>query len=62
MNIKRCPFCGWGTIIDSGGWFSHVATCNSCGARTGKYKTWEQAIEAWNKRAWNSQVSEKQNI
>lgn len=47
---KPCPFCGWGTIIDGGLLLSHVCECNSCHAKTKKYKTWEEAVEAWNQR------------
>ena len=50
VEPKRCPFCGWGTIVDSGGFIEHAACCNACGARTAKYKTWEEAVEAWNRR------------
>ena len=50
MNIKPCPFCGWGTIVDGGGFFSHACECNACHAKTKNYKTWEEAIEAWNRR------------
>lgn len=48
---KPCPHCGWGTIVDMGGLFSHAAGCNSCGARTKKYKTWKEAVHEWNRRA-----------
>ena len=50
MNeLKPCPFCGWGTIVD-GGFLNHRCTCNSCGASTKPYPTWELAVEAWNRR------------
>lgn len=47
---KQCPFCGWGTIVDGGLLFGHSCECNSCHARTKKYKTWEEAVEVWNRR------------
>lgn len=50
-TLKPCPFCGWGTIVDMGGLFSHSAGCNSCGTKTKNYKTWEEAVTAWNARA-----------
>lgn len=46
---KPCPFCGWGTIVD-GGFLDHKCTCNSCGASTKGYPTWELAVDAWNRR------------
>ena len=46
---KPCPYCGWGTIVD-GGIFKHRCECNSCHARTATYKTWEEAVKAWNTR------------
>ena len=50
-ELKKCPFCGWGTIADGGGFFSHACECNACHAKTKNYKTWEEAVEAWNRRA-----------
>ena len=52
-ELKPCPFCGWGTIVDGGGLLSHACQCNACGAKTKNYKTWEEAIEAWNRRQEN---------
>lgn len=48
-ELKPCPFCGWRTIVDGGGFFSHACECNVCHAKTKNYKTWEEAIEAWNR-------------
>ena len=50
-ELKPCPFCGWRTIVDGGGFLSHACECNVCHAQTKNYKTWEEAIEAWNRRA-----------
>ncbi len=50
-KLKPCPFCGWGTIVD-GGFLNHSCTCNSCRASTKPYPTWELAVEAWNRRAY----------
>lgn len=48
-RLKPCPFCGWGTIVDNG-IFYHYCECNDCHARTKKYKTKAEAIDAWNMR------------
>lgn len=50
---KPCPYCGGGTIIDGGLFFKHSCECNSCHARTASYKTWEEAVKAWNRREDN---------
>ena len=50
-GLKPCPFCGWGTIVDGGGLFTHACECNACHAKTKNYKTWEEAVEVWNRRA-----------
>lgn len=49
-ELKPCPFCGWGTIVD-GGFLHYKCTCSACGASTKEYPTWELAVEAWNRRA-----------
>lgn len=48
-KLKKCPFCGWGTIVE-GGILKHYWECNSCHARTDGYVTQEEATEAWNSR------------
>ena len=48
-ELKPCPFCGWGTIVN-GGILNYRCQCNSCGATTKGYPTWELAVEAWNRR------------
>lgn len=55
---KTCPFCGWGTIVDGGGLFSHACECNSCGARTKNYRIWEEAVKAWNRRTCSCKKQE----
>ena len=56
-KLKPCPFCGWGTIVEIVTFSSlfgyHAIGCNACGARTNPYKTEEEAIAEWNKRAYN---------
>lgn len=49
FSPRPCPFCGWGTIVDTG-IIKHACKCKSCGARTRGYKTWEEAVAAWNNR------------
>ena len=64
-ELKPCPFCGgdarynritYHTVIANE---SHIVFCAKCGASTQKYKTKQEAIAAWNKRAaetFNSEV------
>ena len=49
---KRCPFCGWGTIVDDPTFFTnkHKCMCHACGASTRLYPTWEEAVKHWNMR------------
>jgi hypothetical protein len=49
-ELKPCPFCGWGTIVD-GGIIKHYCECYACHAKGKPCKTWKEAIEAWNRRA-----------
>lgn len=51
---KRCPFCGWGTIVDGSYLTGHSCVCMSCGTRTRKVRTWEEAVELWNKREFEN--------
>lgn len=51
-ELKPCPFCGWGTIVD-GGLIKHYCECYACHAKGKPCKTWEEAVEAWNRRACN---------
>lgn len=51
-ELKPCPFCGWGTIVD-GGIIKHYCECYACHAKRKPCKTWEEAIEAWNRREKN---------
>ena len=50
-ELKPCPFCGWGTICEvSTVPFRHKCGCHACGASTASYRTWDEAVEAWNTR------------
>lgn len=51
-ELKPCPFCGWGTICEVITVpFRHKCGCHACGASTANYRTWDEAVEAWNTRA-----------
>ena len=58
-ELKPYPFCGWGTIVDGGGFFSHACECNACHAKTKNYKTWEEAIEAWNRHVRRNEIQKE---
>ena len=48
-ELKACPFCG-GSARDINQVIGHIILCRFCDARTGFYRTEEEAIEAWNRR------------
>lgn len=54
-ELKPCPFCGGKAKIRSEKyWQPNVrrnVICTNCFANTGWYKTEDEAIEAWNRRA-----------
>ena len=56
-ELKPCPFCGWGTIVEvvtfASLWGFHSYGCNACGTRTKPYKSEKEAIAAWNRRVNN---------
>lgn len=51
-ELKPCPFCGekadYSQSVNMGGW---KVLCERCGGQTRFFRTPEQAIEAWNRRA-----------
>lgn len=49
IQPMQCPFCGWGTIVEAY-MIGHGCMCNSCNAKTARYKTWDEAVKAWNNR------------
>ena len=62
MNkLKPCPFCGWGTIVE-GGIIRYKCQCNSCGASTKSYPTWELAVKAWNRRTNENSDMDNSNL
>lgn len=61
-ELKPCPFCGskWANVKYVNNPFDrhHIyggfaAYCDDCGATTKHFKTEQEAIEAWNRRADN---------
>lgn len=64
MNeLKPCPFCGgiafvehWELSSPDEGWDDerydmYYITCSECESTTDEYRSKEEAIEAWNRRA-----------
>ena len=55
-QLKPCPFCSSVEEnlrlykLSQGFGFVYLVSCTGCVATTGKYKTEEQAIKAWNNR------------
>ena len=50
-KLKTCPFCGSQARVLSVTGRNHYVICNHCESRVSEYRTPEEAIEAWNKRA-----------
>ena len=49
--LKRCPFCaGRGVIAVYGK--AYTALCENCGIETPRYATRREAVENWNRRAY----------
>lgn len=54
MKLKKCPFCGTKNVIAAGGTATPpFVRCNDCGATGPTRQTYEEAIEAWNRRTKN---------
>lgn len=53
QKLKPCPFCGGIAIVDMDeDWYwEWKVFCPKCGCDIGYFKTKEEAIKAWNKRA-----------
>lgn len=54
-ELKPCPFCGSKTaeVVEDGNeylFLRYFVACGRCGASTGRNRTKEKAIEAWNRR------------
>ena len=53
-DLKLCPFCGANAdCIDEDvpvGYYPFIAFCRMCHARTNNYKTYDEAVKAWNIR------------
>lgn len=58
-DLKPCPFCSdSGYFYDvelTSGSYEDAIKCGDCGAMTASFDTREKAIEAWNRRAGESQ-------
>lgn len=53
MELKKCPFCGSKVEkIDFDSDFGFWITCENCEASSKFCDTEEEAIETWNKRAY----------
>ena len=60
-ELKKCPFCGSDNITMMGkreNCFPWIR-CECCGASTSAFETQEEAIEAWNNRATESEIRAK---
>lgn len=54
QKLKPCPFCGGRAYLSermNGGYYVECESINGCLAESGNYDTKGQAIEAWNRRA-----------
>lgn len=52
-NLKPCPFCGEFKNIGTEKLDPHtwIIVCDNCGTATGMWRTEEEVIDFWNKRA-----------
>ena len=51
--MKHCPYCGGKATIAVYG-LSYTGICENCGAETAPRNTREEAIAAWNRRAYDT--------
>ena len=57
-DLKRCPFCGGEAKIQSNLLHNYRIYCVECGCQTISWsESKEKAIEAWNRRAGESEDS-----
>lgn len=59
-ELKACPFCG-GEAAVTGRWREYAIECVECPTMTTYYKTPEEAVEAWNRRAEEHSVRTRQS-
>ena len=55
-KLKPCPFCGSVDVKVHNPYFTdnyYMVQCYGCNCNTALYKTVNQAVEAWNRRAEN---------
>lgn len=64
-QLKPCPFCGGkaslnidpdGTVDTEGRRWAFTIVCNKCAATAGLHWLVQNAIEAWNRRAYEKQA------
>lgn len=49
VAMLHCPFCGGDPDTSSEG-PGEVVYCEDCGSESGAYRTFDEAIKAWNRR------------
>lgn len=57
-ELKKCPFCGGSDIT----YFFNITcgfVCEDCGVTFGGFKTYEEAIKAWNTRKPMDKIVER---
>ncbi len=50
-ELRECPFCGGEASVYSDGWRVWFGVSCMCGQHTNDFRTEQEAIEAWNRRA-----------
>ena len=57
-ELKKCPFCGGEAELHIG-YVSYSVICENCNIEVFCRRTKEETIEAWNKRATESEIRAK---
>ena len=53
-TLKHCPFCGRKAEISKYGLSSYSVVCENCGAEAPARLSRDEAIDAWNRRAYEA--------